>query len=131
MPMVFLTVKFALGEQAVLQAGERVLIHSAAGGVGLTAIQYAQRVGAEVFATASLPKHEYLRSLGVKHISTTRDEDAFARDMGAMVADRGVDVVLNSLTSRDYIAKTVTLASTTAHHHTAATLPLPLSLLLS
>ena len=74
MPMVFMTVKFALGEQAMLQAGERVLIHSAAGGVGLAAIQYAQRVGAEVFATASAPKHEYLRSLGVKHISTTRDE---------------------------------------------------------
>jgi myxalamid-type polyketide synthase MxaB len=109
MAMVFLTVEFALGEQAQLQAGERVLIHSAAGGVGLAAIQYAQRVGAEVFATASAPKHEYLRSLGVKHISTTRDEDAFAEDMGVMVGNRGVDVVLNSLTSGDYIAKTVAL----------------------
>ena len=109
MPMVFMTVRFALGEQAMLQAGERVLIHSAAGGVGLAAIQHAQWVEAEVFATASAPKHEYLRSLGVKHISTTRDENVFAREMGAMVGSRGVDVVLNSLTSRDYVAKTVTI----------------------
>ena len=47
----------ALAEQAKLTAGERLLVHSAAGGVGLAAIQFAQRVGAEVFATASTPKH--------------------------------------------------------------------------
>ncbi len=84
-------------------------IHSAAGGVGLAAIQYARRVGAVVFATASPSKHEYLRSLGVQHISTTRDENAFAVEMRAMVGDRGVDVVLNSLTSGDFIGKTVNL----------------------
>ena len=114
MPMVFMTVEFALGEQAKLQSGQRVLIHSAAGGVGLAAIQFAQRVGAELFATASAPKHEYLRSLGVKHISTTRDEQVFAREMSAMVTVRGVDVVLNSLTSGDYIGKTVALLSPSA-----------------
>ena len=46
MPMVFLTVEFALKEQAKLKKGERLLVHSAAGGVGIAAIQYAQRVGA-------------------------------------------------------------------------------------
>ena len=110
MPMVFLTVEFAFGpEQANLKKGERVLIHSAAGGVGIAAIQYAQRVGAEVFATASAPKHDFLRSLGVKHISTSRDPGLFKREMQGMVGDRGVDVVLNSLTSDGYIDATVSL----------------------
>ena len=109
MPMVFLTVEFALKEQAKLKKGERLLVHSAAGGVGIAAIQYAQRVGAEVFATASAPKHDFLRSLGVKHISTSRDPGLFKREMQGMVGDRGVDVVLNSLTSDGYIDATVSL----------------------
>ena len=52
-PMVFLTVMYALKEQAGLKSSDRILIHSAAGGVGLAAIQYAQSIGAEIFATAS------------------------------------------------------------------------------
>jgi len=112
MPMVFLTVEFALGpEQANLKAGERLLVHSAAGGVGIAAIQYAQRVGAVVYATASAPKHDFLRSLGVKFISTSRDPDVFAKEMKEMVGDRGVDVVLNSLTSDGYIDATVSLVA--------------------
>ena len=111
MPMVFLTVEYALAEQAKLVAGERILVHSAAGGVGLAAIQFAQRVGAEVFATASRPKHAYLQSLGVTNLSTTRDEDVFAKEMSLLVGDRGVDVVLNSLTSGDYIGKTVAMVA--------------------
>ncbi|MBO0800847.1 MAG: polyketide synthase dehydratase domain-containing protein, partial [Blastocatellia bacterium] len=50
-PIVFLTVYYALHHLARLRKGERILIHAAAGGVGLAAVQYAQRVGAEVFAT--------------------------------------------------------------------------------
>ena len=68
---------------------------------------YAQRVGAEVFATASQPKHAYLRSLGIEHISTSRDADVFAAEMTDMVGERGVDVVLNSLTSGKYIENAV------------------------
>ena len=111
MPMVFLTVEYALAEQAKLTTGERLLVHSAAGGVGLAAIQFAQRVGAEVFATASTPKHAYLQSLGVTNLSTTRDEDVFAKEMSVLVGDRGVDVVLNSLTSGEYISKTVAMVA--------------------
>ena len=47
MPVIFVTVEEALGDLAQLKRGERVLIHAAAGGVGLVAIQYAQFVGAE------------------------------------------------------------------------------------
>jgi NADPH:quinone reductase-like Zn-dependent oxidoreductase len=50
-----------------LQSGERVLIHSAGGGVGVAATQIARRVGAEVYGTASPGKHERIRQLGVEH----------------------------------------------------------------
>ena len=50
-----------------LQAGERVLIHSAGGGVGVAATQIAKRVGAEVYGTASPGKHERIREVGVDH----------------------------------------------------------------
>jgi NADPH:quinone reductase-like Zn-dependent oxidoreductase len=50
-----------------LQAGERVLIHAAGGGVGIAATQIARRHGAEVYGTASPAKHERIRELGVQH----------------------------------------------------------------
>jgi NADPH:quinone reductase-like Zn-dependent oxidoreductase len=50
-----------------LQPGERVLIHAAAGGVGIAATQIAKRHGAEVYGTASPGKHERIRELGVDH----------------------------------------------------------------
>mmetsp|Transcript_16891 Transcript_16891/g.24614 ORF Transcript_16891/g.24614 Transcript_16891/m.24614 type:complete len:239 (-) Transcript_16891:620-1336(-) len=96
LPMVFLTVMYALKEQAVLKSSDRILIHSAAGGVGLAAVQYAQSIGAEIFATASPSKHDYLRSLGVKYISTSRDGDTFVSEMGELVGSQGLDVVLSS-----------------------------------
>jgi len=52
-PVVFLTSYYGLHHLAKIQPGERILIHAAAGGVGLSAIQIAQRAGAEIFATAS------------------------------------------------------------------------------
>ncbi len=63
LPITFLTADAALVELAKLQAGERVLVHAGAGGVGLAAIQIARRIGAEVYATAGSPeKRAYLRS---------------------------------------------------------------------
>ena len=52
LPVAFLTAMYGLVNLAGLKRGERVLIHAAAGGVGLAAVQVAQRIGAEVFATA-------------------------------------------------------------------------------
>ena len=78
-------------------AGERVLVHAAAGGVGLAAVQIAQRCGAEVFATAGSPaKRDMLRRLGVAHVMDSRSL-AFADEIMAATGGRGVDVVLNSL----------------------------------
>lgn len=96
-PVVFLTAYYGLIELANLQQGERVLIHSATGGVGLAAIQLAKYVGAEIYATAgNQEKREYLRSLGIKHIYNSRSLD-FADQILEDTSGEGVDVVLNSL----------------------------------
>jgi acyl transferase domain-containing protein/NADPH:quinone reductase-like Zn-dependent oxidoreductase/NADP-dependent 3-hydroxy acid dehydrogenase YdfG/acyl carrier protein len=101
---------YALETLARLQPGERVLIHGAAGGVGLAAIQYAQHVGAIVFATAGTDaKRDYLRQLGVEsqHIFNSRTPD-FAEQILAITDGEGVDVALNSL-SGDAIARTMSV----------------------
>ncbi len=89
-------------ERTGLKAGERVLIHAAAGGVGLAAVQLAQAAGAQVFATASAPKQDYLRALGVKHVFDSRTT-AFGREILEATGGEGVDVVLNCLTSEGFI----------------------------
>ncbi len=100
-PSVFVTCVLSY-ELAGLKAGDRVLIHAGAGGVGLAAIQLAQAAGAEVFATASAPKQAYLRSLGVDHVFDSRST-AFGQDILAATGGAGVDVVLNSLTGEGFI----------------------------
>nr|WP_275413628.1 type I polyketide synthase [Plantactinospora endophytica] len=92
-PAAFATAWYALHDLAGLRAGERVLIHAAAGGVGQAAVQLAQHRGAEVFGTASPGKWDVLRGLGLAddHLASSRD---------LTFADRfpsGMDVVLNSL----------------------------------
>jgi NADPH:quinone reductase-like Zn-dependent oxidoreductase/acyl carrier protein/SAM-dependent methyltransferase len=96
-PTVFFTVYYALRHLADLQAGERVLIHGGAGGVGIAAIQLAKHVGAEVFATAgSEEKRDFVRLLGADHVFDSRSLE-FAEDILAATQGQGVDVVLNSL----------------------------------
>lgn len=95
--IAYLTAAFCLEHLAGLRAGQRVLIHAAAGGVGMAAVRLAQRVGAEVYATAGAPwKRQLLQSLGVAHVFDSRNA-AFAQDVEAATGGRGVDVVLNSL----------------------------------
>jgi NADPH:quinone reductase-like Zn-dependent oxidoreductase/aryl carrier-like protein len=96
-PLAFSTAHYALAHVARLSRGERVLIHAAAGGVGLAAVQLAQRAGAEIFATAgSVAKREHLRALGVAHAMSSRDL-SFVDEVRAHTGGRGVDVVVNSL----------------------------------
>ena len=100
-PMTFLTAWYGLHVLGNMQPGERVLIHAAAGGVGMAAVQLAQLQGAEVFATASEPKWDALRSMGLAddHFGSSRNLDfveAFKKTAGA---DKPFDVVLNSLAS--------------------------------
>jgi acyl transferase domain-containing protein/NADPH:quinone reductase-like Zn-dependent oxidoreductase len=103
LPAAFLTAHYALHHLGKLNRGERVLIHAAAGGVGLAAVQLALAAGAEVFATVGSPeKQAHLRAMGVKHIMSSRT-GAFAEEIRALTGGQGVDVVLNAL-SGDFIA---------------------------
>lgn len=96
-PAAYCTAWHALVTKARLKRGERVLIHSAAGGVGMAALQIAQWIGAEIFATAgSDEKRERLRELGAAHTMSSRTLD-FADEVQRLTDGRGVDVVLNSL----------------------------------
>ncbi|HEV2447940.1 MAG TPA: SDR family NAD(P)-dependent oxidoreductase, partial [Candidatus Sulfopaludibacter sp.] len=96
-PIAFTTAWHAFRHLARLEAGETVLIHAAAGGVGLAAVQLAFHLGAKVIATAGSPeKRDYLRSLGVEHVFDSRSL-AFADQIAAVTKGKGVDVVLNSL----------------------------------
>ncbi|MBA3832879.1 MAG: SDR family NAD(P)-dependent oxidoreductase [Chthoniobacterales bacterium] len=97
LPVVFMTSWHALKTVAHLEAGERVLIHAGAGGVGMAAIQIAHHLGAEVIASAGSPaKRDLLRVLGVKHVIDSRRGD-FAESGMEITNGKGVDVVLNAL----------------------------------
>ncbi len=101
-PVSFMTAYYSLVTLGRLQRGERVLIHSAAGGAGLAAVRIAQWIGAEVFATAGNPqKREYLAAQGIKHVMDSRSAE-FARQVMDITGGEGVNVVLNSL-SGEYI----------------------------
>ncbi|MFE2152132.1 type I polyketide synthase [Streptomyces lavendulae] len=97
-PTAFLTAHYALVDLAGLKAGERILIHAAAGGVGSAAVRIARHLGAEVFATASEGKWDALRAAGLDdaHIASSRDA-SFEERFAAATGGEGVDVVLNSL----------------------------------
>ncbi|WP_344607680.1 NADP-dependent oxidoreductase [Streptomyces glaucus] len=90
LPLVSLTAWQALVELADVRAGQRVLIHAAAGGVGHVAVQLAKERGAYVIGTASAGKHEFLRSIGVDEPVDYRETD-FAETV------KDVDVVLDTL----------------------------------
>jgi len=90
----YLTAYLALIEQGNLQEGRRVLIHGAAGGVGIAAAQISRIHGAEVFGTASASKHEAARREGVDHAIDYRTED-FEEVVRRKTGGRGVHVVLD------------------------------------
>lgn len=96
LPLAYLTALYGLEKLARIRAGDRVLIHAAAGGVGQAALQIAQRAGAEVFATASAGKWQRLKSQGVRHVMDSRSL-GFADEILALTHGEGVDIVLNSL----------------------------------
>ena len=96
-PSTFFTAYYALVTQARLQPKEKILIHGAAGGVGIAAVQVAQWLGAEIYATAgSGEKRDFLRLMGIEHIYDSRSL-GFAEEILAKTGNVGVDVVLNSL----------------------------------
>ena len=96
--MAFLTAYIAVVEIAKLSAGQKVLIHAGAGGVGHAAIQIARHLGAQVYATGNPDEHAVLHRLGVAHhhIASSRTLD-FVGTFGDVTQGHGMDVVLNSL----------------------------------
>ena len=107
-PIAFLTAYYSLHHLAKLSRGERVLIHAAAGGVGLAAVQLAQHTGAEIFATAGSPeKRAYLKSMRVPHVLDSRSL-SFADEIMKTTGGHGVDVVLNSLPG-EYITRSLSI----------------------
>ncbi|MER8187632.1 SDR family NAD(P)-dependent oxidoreductase [Kitasatospora sp. NPDC094015] len=98
---VYVTAYYALHHLAGIKAGDRVLVHAAAGGVGQAAAHLARLAGAEVFATASPHKWPLLRAQGIEHVMNSRTLD-FADEIERSTGGRGVDIVLNSL-NKDYI----------------------------
>ncbi|OPC84035.1 Type I polyketide synthase [Embleya scabrispora] len=102
-PGAYLTAYYALFHVTNLEKGQRILIHAAAGGVGMAAVQLAKHVGAEIYATASPAKWPTLRALGLDdaHLASSRTLE-FADSFLAASDGRGVDVVLNSL-AHDFV----------------------------
>ncbi len=96
-PIVFFTAWYAITVLARMEKGESLLIHGAAGGVGIAAIQIASYLGLKVYATVGSPeKQDFLRMLGIEHIYNSRDlsfREAILRDTCGV----GVDAVLNCL----------------------------------
>ena len=100
-PTVLVTVQAALKQLAALGAGEVLLLHGAAGGVGLAAVQAAATAGARVFATAGGPaKRTLVRQLGVGMTGSSRDT-MFVEDLAIA---GGAAVLLNTLTSPGMLA---------------------------
>ncbi len=93
LPVVYLTAHHAMHYTGNLREGARVLVHSAAGGVGLAAVQLAKARGCTIFGTASASKHDFLRAQGVQHpIDANAD---YASAVRAVVGDSGLDLVLD------------------------------------
>lgn len=96
-PTVFLTSYYALYHVARMKPGEKVLIHTATGGVGQAAVQIAKWLGTEIFATAgSEEKRELLRSMEIENVMDSRSTDFAARIL-EITGGKGVDVILNTL----------------------------------
>ncbi|WP_156737727.1 type I polyketide synthase, partial [Mycobacterium sp. E735] len=109
--VVFATAFYALVDLAAAKRGQRVLVHAAAGGVGMAAVQLARHLGLEVFATASRGKWDTLRAMGFDedHISDSRSLD-FEEKFRAVTGGRGMDLVLDSL-SGDFVDASLRLVA--------------------
>ena len=95
-PVNYGTAYAALVIMGGLKPGERVLIHAAAGGVGIAATQIAKGIGAEIFGTASSSKHDAIREQGVDHPIDYRNTD-FEKEVGRLTGGEGVDLIMDAL----------------------------------
>jgi len=100
LPVVYITAHTMMLFTGNLREGSKVLIHSAAGGVGLAAIQLAKSRGCTILGTASPSKHDFLRAQGCHHpIDSSGDYAAAVR---AVVGDEGVDLILDAVGGKSW-----------------------------
>jgi synaptic vesicle membrane protein VAT-1 len=95
-PVNYGTAYAALIIMGSLRKGDRVLIHAAGGGVGISATQIARNEGAEIFGTASASKHDAIRAQGVTHAIDYRNQD-FEAEVMRLTNGEGVDLVIDAL----------------------------------
>src|SRR5689334_19498922 len=95
-PVNYATAYAGLVVMGGVEKGDRVLIHAAAGGVGIAATQIAKARGAEIFGTASSSKHDAIREQGVDHAIDYRSQD-FAEEVTRITGGEGVDVIIDAL----------------------------------
>jgi NADPH:quinone reductase-like Zn-dependent oxidoreductase len=100
-PVTYLTAAIALYRMANIAAGETVLVHGAAGGVGISATQLAKLRGAIVIGTSSASKHDQIRRFGVDHAIDYRTADV-ASEVRRITDGRGVDVILDPVGGRSF-----------------------------
>ena len=94
-PVNYSTAYAALVIMGGLREGDRVLIHAAAGGVGISATQIARNIGAEIFGTASASKHDAIRAQGVDHAIDYRNQD-FEEEVMRITGGEGVDLIIDA-----------------------------------
>jgi len=95
-PVAYLTAYQMLVVMGSLKPGDKVLIHAAAGGVGLAALDICRIIGAETYGTASPAKHDFLRERGLDHPIDYRNYD-YERVVMDLTRGKGVQIVLDSL----------------------------------
>jgi len=108
-PVNYLTAWIMLITLGNVAAGDKVLVHAAAGGVGQAALQICKHRGAEVIGTASPGKHARLRELGVAHTIDYTTQD-FAEEVKRITGGRGVDIVLDAVGGKSFAKSYASLA---------------------
>jgi NADPH:quinone reductase-like Zn-dependent oxidoreductase len=100
LPVVYLTAYHMMLFTGVLHPRSTVLVHSAAGGVGIAAVQLAKMRDCVIFGVASKSKHDFLREIGVQHPIDAKED--YVAAVRAVVGDRGVDLILDPVGGRSW-----------------------------
>jgi len=96
-PLVWLTAWESLVDRCNIKAGQKVLIHAGAGGVGYIAVQIAKNIGTEVITTISSPKKsEFAKSLGAHYCINYKEQD-FVKEVMKLTNNSGVDIVFDTV----------------------------------
>ena len=109
-PVNYVTAYHSMFTMGNLLAGDRILIHGAAGGVGIAAVQFARARGIEIFGTAGPAKQEYLRKIGVSHAIDYTKSD-FVQVVRKFAPD-GIEMVMDAIGGKSFARSFKCLGST-------------------